>query len=75
MSESTFNLGCGKLRYQLAEAERVASCLVRAASRDRFTMGDVDLSAAQREIAYIEKSLAEIKAEIQRASAKELENV
>ena len=70
-----FILGCGKLRYQLADAERVASHLVRNVSRDRFMIEDVDLSAAQREIAYIEKSLAKIKAEIARVTVTEFANV
>jgi len=70
-----FTLGCGKLRYHLADAGRVASHLVRNVSRDRFMIEDVDLSAAQREIAYIETSLAKIKAEIASASTKEIAGV
>ena len=75
MSNSLFILGCGKLRYQLSDAARVARHLVRNVSRDRFMIEDVDLSAAQREIAYIEKSLAAIKAEIKRVSSKEFADV
>ena len=70
-----FILGCGKLRYQLADAERVASHLVRNVSRDRFMIEDVDLSAAQRELAYIERSLATIRAEIRRVAVKGFTNV
>jgi len=75
MSTSLFELGCAKLRYSLAEAEGIADALTRTADRERFTLADVDLAAAMRDLARVADALAEIKSRVGQVAAKEVADV